>query len=41
MQRCEVESDYDELAERDPDEHEIMEMVNDRNELLNNQMSDD
>ena len=41
MRWCEVESDYDELSERDPDEHEIMEMVIDHNELLNNQMSDD
>ena len=32
--------DYDELSERDPDEHEIMEMVIDHHELVNNQMSD-
>ena len=41
MRWCAVESDYDELSERDPGEHEIMEMVDDYNELLNSQMYDD
>ena len=40
MQRCAVESDYDELSEHGPGEHEIMEMVIDHHELLNNQKSD-
>ena len=41
MRWCADESDYGELSERDPDEHEIMEIVSEHNELLNNEMSDD
>ena len=38
---CEVDSSYDELSERDPDEHEIMEMVNSHNELLEREFHDE
>ena len=41
MRWCAVESDYDELSEYAPNQHEIMEMVNDHNELLDSQMYDD
>ena len=41
MRWCAVESDYGELSEHAPNEHEVMEMVNDYNELLNSKMYDD
>ena len=41
MRWCAVESDYDELSERDPDEHEIMETVNAHNELLEREFYDE
>ena len=34
MRWCAAEADNDELSEYDPDEHEIMEMVNDHNERV-------
>ena len=39
MRWCAAESDYDELSEHDPDEHEIMEMAMEA-DRVNNQMSD-
>ena len=41
MRWCAVESDYDELSEYAPNEHEIMELVDDYNELLDSHMYDD
>ena len=34
-------TDYDELSEYAPNEHEVLETVDDYNELLNTQMYDD
>ena len=34
MRWCAVESDYDELSEYAPNEHEVMEMVNAHNERV-------
>ena len=41
MQWCAVESDYDEVSERDPDEHDVIEMVNSHNERLDREFYED
>ena len=41
MRWCAVESDYDELSEYAPNEHEIMEMVNAHNERVEREFYED
>ena len=41
MRRCAVESDYDELSEYAPNEHEVMEMVNANNERVEREFYED